>query len=53
MLVDILTIIDTKGAAMFGKKQEKKKVRTGWNHICAGELRDEALFKAAQQGPRI
>jgi hypothetical protein len=54
MVVDTLMFVDTKGARMFGKKQlEKKKVRTGWDHVCAAELRDEALFKAAQQGPRI
>jgi hypothetical protein len=54
MVVDILMIVDTKEARMFGKKQlEKRKVRAGWDHICAAELRDEALFKAAKQGPRF
>ena len=35
---------------MFGKK----KVTTVCDNLCrAAKLRDDALFKAAQQGPRI
>jgi hypothetical protein len=50
MDVDILTSIDTKGATMFGKK----KVTTVCDNLCrAAQLRDDALFKAAQQGPRF
>jgi hypothetical protein len=50
MIVDTLTFVDTKGATMFGKK----KVTTVCDSLCrAAQLRDQALFKAAQQGPRL
>ena len=50
MDVDILTFIDTREQQMFGKK----KVTTVCDNLCrAAQLRDDALFKAAQQGPRL
>jgi hypothetical protein len=50
MDIDILTFIDTREARMFGKK----KVTTVCDNLCrAAQLRDQALFKAAQQGPRL
>jgi predicted peroxiredoxin len=50
MDVDILMFVDTKGARMFRKKQ----VKTVCDNLCRAQaLRDEALFKAAQQGPRL
>jgi hypothetical protein len=50
MVVDILMFVDTKGALMFGKK----KVTAVCDNLCrAAQLRDDALFKAALQGPRI
>jgi hypothetical protein len=51
MDVDILTFVDTKEAEMFGKK---KVTTTVCDNLCrAAQLRDDALFKAAQQGPRL
>jgi hypothetical protein len=45
-----LMSVDTKGAKMFRKKQ----VSAVCDNLCrAAKLRDEALFKVAQQGPRI
>jgi hypothetical protein len=50
MIVDILTFVDMKGARMFRKKQ----VTAVCDNLCrASQLRDDALFKAALQGPRI
>jgi hypothetical protein len=51
MSVDILKSIDTKGASMFRKKNAPK---SACDNLCrAAALRDEMLFKAALQGPRI
>jgi hypothetical protein len=50
MVVDILTFVDMKGARMF----RKLDVKAVCDNSCrAAKLRDEALFKAALQGPRI
>lgn len=50
MVIDILMSVDMKGARMFGKK----KVSAVCDNLCrAAQLRDDALFKAALQGPRI
>jgi hypothetical protein len=51
MIIDILTSVDMKeGARMF----RKKHVSAVCDNLCrAAQLRDQALFKAAQQGPRI
>jgi hypothetical protein len=52
MLVDILISIDTKEEPMFGKKQGT--VTNVCDMACRAEaIRDDALFKAAQLGPRI
>jgi hypothetical protein len=50
MVVDTLMSVDMKGATMFGKKQ----VTTVCDALCRAEaIRETALFKAAQLGPRI
>lgn len=50
MVVDILTFVDMKGATMFGKKQ----VTSVCDTLCRAQaVREAALFKAAQLGPRI
>ena len=51
MIVDILMNVDMKGAPMFRKKPSPKVI---CDNLCrAAALREETLFKAALQGPRI
>jgi hypothetical protein len=51
MIVDILTVVDMKGARMFKNKPSPKLV---CDNLCrAAALREETLFKAALHGPRI
>jgi hypothetical protein len=55
MIIDILMFVDTKGARMFRRKNTANSASdTTCDSGCrAAKLRDETLFKIAQQGPRI
>jgi hypothetical protein len=51
MSVDTLMSVDMKGAAVFWKKHPPKTV---CDNLCrAAKVREDTLFKAAQQGPRF